>query len=214
MGIHEMKNYIQKYLKETAQICELICQKEIANVTDILLETKDNGGRLFILGLGGSAGNASHAVNDFRKIAQIETYAPTDNVSELTAWTNDNGFEFIFTKWLETSKLGKSDTILILSVGGGSDTTSQNLVLAMEYAKSVNAKVTAIVGRNGGKARLIADASVLIPTVHQERITPHAEGWQGIVWHLVVNAICELSADFSVKNNISRSEFSTNPEIQ
>jgi D-sedoheptulose 7-phosphate isomerase len=184
-----MREYIDKYLAETAEIVEKIDRKKIEDVIAILQEVKNKGGRIFILGIGGSAGNASHAVNDFRKIANIECYTPADNVSELTAWTNDNGFEFIFSNWLKTSKLNSKDAIMVFSVGGGSDKTSKNLVLAMEHAREVGAKIVSIVSRDGGSALKLSDACILIPVVSSERITPHAEGWQGVVWHLIVNAI-------------------------
>jgi D-sedoheptulose 7-phosphate isomerase len=141
------------------------------------------------LGVGGSAANASHAVNDFRKIAGIEAYAPTDNVAELTAWTNDESWECVFARWLEGSRLQARDVLLVLSVGGGSERASLNLVRAMEYAKNIGAEITAIVSRDGGKARELADAHLLIPVVSNERITPHAEGWQTVIWHLLVNCI-------------------------
>jgi len=186
---HIQENYINKYLSETSKISEVLDRVKIANMISILQETKNKNGRLFIMGIGGSAGNASHAVNDFRKIAGIECYSPIDNVSELTAWTNDNGFEFIFINWLKTSRLKKNDTIFILSVGGGSDTTSKNLVLAMKHAKEVEAKIISIVSRDGGYAIKWSDACILIPIITQDRITPHAEEWQSILLHLLANAI-------------------------
>ncbi len=184
-----MTGYIDTYLNEVVQIVQTIDRSKIAEVVDLLRELKANGGRLFILGVGGSAANASHAVNDFRKIGGIETYAPTDNVSELTAWTNDVGWEVVFSQWLQTSKLNDNDMLMIYSVGGGSSQTSQNLVQAMDYAKEVDTKVTAIVSRDGGHAAKVADAAILIPVVAEERITPHAESWQAVVWHLLVNAL-------------------------
>lgn len=183
------REYIDNYLSETQKIIDTIDRSNIEKAIEVLKKTKDNVGRLFILGVGGSAANASHAVNDFRKIAGIETYAPTDNVSELTAWTNDNGFEYIFVNWLKTSRLNSKDTIMVFSVGGGSDTTSRNLVMAMEFAKEVGASIVSIVSRDGGAALKMSDAGILIPVVADERITPHAEGWQGVVWHMMVNAI-------------------------
>jgi D-sedoheptulose 7-phosphate isomerase len=185
----DFKAYTEHYLEETKIIAEKISQDEIAKVAEILSFLKKNNGRLFILGVGGSAANASHAVNDFRKLAGIETYAPTDNVSELTARTNDEGWNTTFSKWLETSKLNKNDALLILSVGGGSETTSMNIKEAINLAVSKKAKIVAIVSRDGGYAKQKANACVLIPVVVNERITPHAEGWQGIIWHLIVNAI-------------------------
>ncbi len=184
-----MKERIDQYLEETSKIISLIDRQKIAQMIEILQSTKDQSGRLFILGIGGSAANASHAVNDFRKIAKMETYSPVDNVSELTAWTNDKGFEFIFIEWLKTSKLRKEDTLMIFSVGGGSETTSKNLVLAMQYAKEVGACIVSCVSRDGGIAGKLSDACVLIPVVNKDAITPHAEGWQMVVSHLVVNLI-------------------------
>ncbi len=181
--------YVDKYLAETRQIADTIDRTKIAGVIDALQKTKDRGGRLFILGIGGSAGNASHAVNDFRKIANIESYAPTDNVAELTAWTNDKGFEWIFIEWLKTSKLGPKDTVMVFSVGGGSDTTSKNLVLAMQHAKEVGATILSIVSRDGGMALKLSNVCILVPVITKENITPHAEGWQAVLWHLIVNAI-------------------------
>lgn len=184
-------DYTIQYLKETKEIADSIDKQEIVKVIEILAELRKSGGRLFILGVGGSAANASHAVNDFRKIAGIETYAPTDNVAELTARTNDEGWDTTFVKWLETSKLNKCDVLLIFSVGGGSSTTSLNIKKAIDYAKEQGAKITAIVSRNGGYTRQNADVCVLVPIVSDSRITPHAEGWQGVIWHLVVNALVD-----------------------
>lgn len=186
MGIED---YVSQYINETKMIAETVSKQEIEKGIRILKETKNNGGRLFILGVGGSAANASHAVNDFRKIGCIETYAPTDNVSELTARTNDEGWETTFTEWLKTSRIRENDVIMVLSVGGGSQTTSLNIVNALKLAKEEGAKIVSIVSRTGGYAREVSDACVLIPVVAEERITPHAEGWQGIIWHLMVNAV-------------------------
>jgi D-sedoheptulose 7-phosphate isomerase len=181
--------YIEQYLEETKEIAGLIDQHSIVKATETLSALKKSGGWLFILGVGGSAANASHAVNDFRKIAGIECYAPTDNVSELTARTNDEGWHTTFIKWLEISKINDQDMLLILSVGGGSAETSPNIKEAIDYALGRKAKITAIVSRDGGYARQKADACVLIPIVSDARITPHAEGWQGVIWHLIVNAL-------------------------
>ncbi len=186
------QDYAALFLQETRQIAEQIDQTAIAAAIDLLRDLKQREGRLFILGVGGSAANASHAVNDFRKIAQIETYAPTDNVAELTAWVNDVSWEAVFINWLKTSHLKANDAILVLSVGGGTANTSANLVQAMDHAKSVGAKVVAIVSRDGGYARQVADVTVLIPVVAPDRITPHAESWQAVVWHMIVNALVAL----------------------
>lgn len=186
-----MKNmdYVSLYLQETQKITETVSREEICKGIEILRETKGSGGRLFILGVGGSAANASHAVNDFRKIGGIETYAPTDNVSELTARTNDEGWETTFTEWLKVSKLNEKDTLMVFSVGGGSETTSLNIVNALKLGKERGSKVISIVSRSGGYAKEVSDACVLIPVVSKDRITPHAEGWQGVIWHLMVNAL-------------------------
>jgi D-sedoheptulose 7-phosphate isomerase len=185
-------DYTVQYLKETKEIADSVDKKEIVKMIEILADLKKSEGRLFILGVGGSAANASHAVNDFRKIAGIETYAPTDNVAELTARTNDEGWDTTFVKWLETSKLNKNDILLIFSVGGGSLTTSLNIKKAIDYAKRQSAKITAIVSRDGGYAKQNANACVLVPVVSESRITPHAEGWQGVIWHLLVNALVSV----------------------
>jgi len=176
-------------MKETMEITQTIDKNEIAKAIGIFSELQKNEGRLFILGVGGSAASASHAVNDFRKIGGIETYSPTDNVAELTARTNDDGWDTTFTKWLETSKLKETDALLVLSVGGGSDTTSLNIKAAIDMALRRKAKIVGIVSRDGGYTKKNADACVLVPVVAQERITPHAEGWHGVIWHLIVNAI-------------------------
>ena len=183
------KEYINEYLKESIKIADAISREEIEKGIHLLEEVRNQGGRLFVLGVGGSAANASHAVNDFRKIGCIESYAPTDNVAELTARTNDDGWETSFAAWLVTSKITAKDAVLILSVGGGSEETSQNIVAALRLAKESGAGIVSIVSRHGGYARRVSDACIMVPVVSEERITPHAEGWQGIVWHLMVNAI-------------------------
>ncbi len=184
-----LKEAIDRYLDETNQIVAKIDRGQIAKMTEIIQATKDKGGRLFFLGIGGSAGNCSHAVNDFRKIARIETYSPCDNLSEFSAWANDKGFEFTFSEWLTESKVRKDDTVMVFSVGGGSETTSKNLVLGMQKAKEAGAKVVSCVSRDGGMALKLSDACVLIPVVNKDAITPHAEGWQMVISHLVVNLI-------------------------
>lgn len=183
------RDYINQYLEETITIAKTVSQEEIEKGVQILREVKENEGRLFILGVGGSAANASHAVNDFRKIGGIETYAPTDNVSELTARTNDEGWETTFSMWLKTSRINSKDAVMVFSVGGGSETTSLNIVNALKLAKEKGAKVISIVSRTGGYSKQVSDSCVLIPVVDDLRITPHAEGWQGVVWHLMVNAL-------------------------
>lgn len=183
-------DYTVEYLNEMMLINTKLAFdfENINKIKDIILTIRKNKGRLFFLGVGGSAGNASHAVNDFRKIAGIETYAPTDNVSELTARVNDDGWENVFTKWLQVSDLNEKDAIFILSVGGGNveKKVSVNLVNAIDYAKSVKANVLGIVGRDGGYTAKLADACVVIPTVNEKTITPHTEAYQGVILHLLV----------------------------
>lgn len=181
--------YVDTYLGQTIEIAESISRPEIVKAIEILRRVKGARGRLFILGMGGSAASASHAVNDFRKIAGIETYAPTDNVAELTARANDDGWDFTLEPWLVTSKLCERDAVLVFSVGGGSATASHNIVLALKLAVERGAKILSIVSRDGGYAREMSDACVLVPVVDDQRITPHAEGWHGVVWHMIVNAI-------------------------
>ena len=184
-----MVNYIKNYLNEVKIICDTINIDSINNFVENIKSLKNRNGRLFILGVGGSAANASHAVNDFRKILNIETYAVTDNSSELTARINDDGWDTSYLNWLKVSKLSNNDAILIFSVGGGSDAVSLNLVRSMEYAKEINATILSVVSRNGGKAKELSNSCILIPVVDDSRITPHAEEWQGIILHLVVNAL-------------------------
>ncbi len=182
-------NFAQKHLNETAEILRIIDAAAIEKMADVLASVKADGGRIFFLGVGGSAGNCSHAVNDFRKIVGIESYAPTDNVSELTARTNDDGWATIFVEWLKTSKLAAKDVLFIFSVGGGNldKNISPNLVEALKFAKSVGAKVVGVVGRDGGYTAQVADACVIVPTVNVASITPHAEAFQAVVWHLLVS---------------------------
>jgi D-sedoheptulose 7-phosphate isomerase len=177
------------FLLEVEEVARRLDGAAIERMAALLSQVRERGGRLFILGVGGSAGNASHAVNDFRKLVGLESYAPTDNVSELTARTNDEGWPTVFEAWLRVSRLGNRDAILVFSVGGGSveRNVSPNLVAALDYAKSVGASVLGIVGRDGGYTARVADVCVIIPTVHPERITPHSEAFQAIVWHLLVS---------------------------
>lgn len=183
-----MENYFSTYFQESTQILKNIDTNELDKMVDIYKELKETNGRLLILGVGGSAANASHAVNDFRKICGIETYAPTDNVSELTARTNDEGWHTIFSEWLKVSHLKANDAILVLSVGGGNreKNISANIVEALLYAKEIGAKITGIVSRDGGYTKQVANACILISPI-EPRITPHAEGFQGIIWHSIVN---------------------------
>jgi D-sedoheptulose 7-phosphate isomerase len=182
-------NYAQQHLKEAAEIVQKMDVAAIETMADLLAGIKQKGGRLFFIGVGGSAGNCSHAVNDFRKIVGIESYAPTDNVSELTARTNDEGWASVFVEWLKVSRLTAKDGVVVFSVGGGNleKNISPNLVTALQYAKSVGAKIAGIVGRDGGYTAKVADACVIIPTVNPETVTPHSEAFQAVVWHLLVS---------------------------
>lgn len=181
--------YAEKHLKEASEIIQKIDIESIEKVADLLGKVKEDQGRIFFLGVGGSAGNCSHAVNDFRKIVEIESYAPTDNVSELTARTNDEGWPTIFEPWLKLSKLNSKDCIFIFSVGGGNleKNISPNLVNALKFAKNVGAKIVGVVGRDGGYTAKVANACVIIPTVNPETVTPHSEAFQAVIWHLLVS---------------------------
>lgn len=183
------KNYIESYLSEAKQIIDEVDTNQIQKSVDLLLKVKNQGGRLFILGVGGGAGNATHAVNDFRKIVNMESYTPTDNVSELTARVNDDGWETSFAKWLEVSRINSKDCILVFSVGGGNEekNISANIVHALKLAKKVGACVLGVVGRDGGYTAKVADACVIIPTVNSETVTPHTEAFQAVIWHLMVS---------------------------
>lgn len=182
-------NYSHQFLQEIIEIINKIDCNSIEDIAQLLSQLREDGGRLFILGVGGSAASASHAVNDFRKITGIETYAPTDNVAELTARTNDEGWNSVFHSWLEGSHLNKNDMILVLSVGGGNieKNISANLVYAIQFAKKIGAKVVGVVGRDGGYTAQVADACVVIPTVNKESITPHTEAFHSIISHLLVS---------------------------
>jgi D-sedoheptulose 7-phosphate isomerase len=181
--------FTEDFLKEVQVVTQELDAKAIDAVVEQLLAIRERGGRLFILGVGGSAGNASHAVNDFRKICGLECYAPTDNVSELTARTNDEGWATIFAEWLRGSHLSKKDGVLVLSVGGGNleKNVSPNLVRALQYAQEVGSTITGIVGRDGGYTAKVANAVVIVPTVNPDHITPHSEAFQAVVWHLFVS---------------------------
>src|SRR6266851_3527977 len=177
------------FLAEVQEVARRLDAAAIEKMVALLVQVRQRSGRLFVLGVGGSAANASHAVNDFRKLAGIETYAPTDNVSELTARVNDEGWPTVFAAWLKVSHLQARDAVMVFSVGGGSveQNVSPNIVAALDYAKSVGANILGIVGRDGGYTARVADVCVLIPTVHADRITPHAEAFQAVVWHLLVS---------------------------
>lgn len=182
-------NFINEYFAECRRIIDGLDTSAIETMVQLLRRTRENGGRLFILGVGGSAANASHAVNDFRKIVGIETYAPTDNVSELTARTNDEGWATIFVEWLKTSRLRPEDLVFVLSVGGGNleKNVSPNLVSALQYAKQVGTPIMGIVGRDGGYTAQVADACAIVPVVNPANITPHSEAFQAVIWHLLVS---------------------------
>jgi len=182
-------SYSKKHLDESIEITRAIDPEIVEKIIDLLYDVKSTGGRLFILGVGGSAANASHAVNDFRKLAGIETYAPTDNVAELTARTNDEGWQSVFSGWLKVSKLNSRDCLFILSVGGGNKdkNVSPNLIEAIDLAKRAGARVTGIVGRDGGYTAQHADVCLVVPTVNPDTVTPHSESFQTVVWHLMVS---------------------------
>lgn len=181
-----MFTFIDSYLNEVSEICSLLNRDEVKNVAEELIKVRDNSGRIFFIGVGGSAGNASHAVCDLRKLTGIECYAPSDNVSELTARTNDEGWDTIFSAWLEVSKLSSNDLLFVFSVGGGSRerNISPGLVNAIELAQKREARVVGIIGKEEGYTRRVANASILVPTVNKNHITPHSESFQTILWHM------------------------------
>lgn len=182
-------SFTETYLAETAQIVAGIDADEVERVVASLTEVRDNGGRLFVLGVGGSAGHAGHAVGDFRKLCGIEAYSPSDNIAELTARANDEGWETVFAGWLKVSRIASGDAVLVFSVGGGDleRNVSPNIVRALELAREVGATVLGVVGRDGGYTAKVADACVVIPPLIDERITPHTEGLCAVVWHLLVS---------------------------
>jgi D-sedoheptulose 7-phosphate isomerase len=184
-----LTDFAEQFLAEARQVIDRLDRTAIVGVVERIRAARAVGGRLFILGVGGSAANAAHAVNDFRKIVGIEAYAPTDNVSELTARTNDEGWETVFAQWLRGSRLTARDVLLVLSVGGGNVqmNVSTNLVAALQYARQVGAGILGIVGRDGGYTARVADVCVLVPTVNPQHVTPHAEAFQAVIWHLVVS---------------------------
>jgi len=181
--------YINKYFKEAKEVIDQVNRRQIDKMINILKEIRKNKGRIFFLGVGGGAANSSHAVNDFRKLCGFEAYAPTDNVSELSARVNDDGWETVFVNWLKQSKLNKNDCLFIFSVGGGSldKNISPNIVKALEYANNLDSKILGIVGRDGGYTAKVADACVIIPTINPDTITPHTESFQSVIWHLIVS---------------------------
>ena len=182
-------SYTEQHLREAAEILGRFDVDAIERTANLLAETRQRGGRLFLLGVGGSAANCSHAVNDFRKICGFEAYTPTDNVAELTARTNDEGWASVFVEWLKVSRLRKEDCVFVFSVGGGNveKNVSPNLVSALQHAKEVGATILGLVGRDGGYTAKVADACVIVPTVNPSNVTPHTEAFQAVVWHLLVS---------------------------
>jgi D-sedoheptulose 7-phosphate isomerase len=183
------QDYINQYFEEAKQVIDRIDRGAIAAMIGVLVKVREGGGRLFILGVGGGAGHAGHAVNDFRKLAGIEAYAPTDNVAELTARTNDEGWQTTFAAWLAGSRLNTKDAVLVFSVGGGDleKNISPNIVEALKFAKSAGTKILGVVGRDGGYTAKVADACVIVPPVNPETVTPHTEAFQAVIWHLIVS---------------------------
>jgi len=182
-------DFVETYFQQAAEICNKINKDDVNKLASELIALRNRNGRLFILGVGGSAGNASHAVNDFRKLCDIEAYAPTDNVSELTARTNDEGWETVFAAWLRTSRANKNDAVLVFSVGGGNEehNVSMNLVEALKEAKERRLSIYGIVGRDGGYTAQVADVAIMVPTIDSTLVTPHAEAFQAVVWHCLVS---------------------------
>jgi len=182
-------SYTQQHLAEAGRILSLIDAESVEKIVTVLASVRENGGRVFFLGVGGSAANCSHAVNDFRKIAGFEAYTPVDNVSELTARTNDEGWDGVFAEWLKGSRLRETDAVFVMSVGGGDLQAgiSGNVVRALEYAKQIGARVVGIVGRDGGYTARVADACAIVPTVNPQTVTPHTEAFQAVIWHLLVS---------------------------
>jgi D-sedoheptulose 7-phosphate isomerase len=184
-----MEQFLSRYFSESAEIARTLDQSRVEQMVEILFTAREKGGRLFILGVGGSAGNAGHAVNDFRKICGIETYAPTDNVSELTARTNDEGWDTSFSEWLRGSRVREDDVVLVFSVGGGNlgKNVSTNIVKAVVLAKKAGAKVIGVVGRDGGYTAQVGDAVAIVPTMSPDLVTPHSEAFKAVVWHGIVS---------------------------
>ena len=189
MGNKPNMSFIAEYISDSKKILDMLDRDQIQRIVALIAGVRTNGGRIFFLGVGGGAGHASHAVNDFRKICGIEAYSPTDNVSELTARVNDDGWETAYVNWLKGSKLNQNDMVFVFSVGGGhlEKNISANIVRSLEFAREVGAKICGVVGRDGGFTAKVADACVVIPPVNGETITPHTEGFQAVVWHLIVS---------------------------
>lgn len=197
MNFSEKSNFVKVFFGETKKICELIDLHNIEKIANELVQLRKRNGRLFICGVGGSAGNSSHAVNDFRKLCNIDAYAPTDNISELTARTNDEGWESIFSGWIKVSRANENDSILIFSVGGGNESKkiSMNLVNLIKESKKIGMKIFGIVGKNDGYTAKNADVVVIVPQINKDRITPHSESFQTIIWHcLVSHPILQVNA--------------------
>ena len=200
-------NYVRQHLDEVARIVTSIDAAAIERMVGLLVDLRNRGGRLFFLGVGGSAANCSHAVNDFRKIAGCEAYTPVDNVSELTARTNDEGWASVFSTWLKGSRLCANDMVFVLSVGGGSleHNISPNLVIALNDARQVGARIIGIVGRDGGYTARVADACVVVPTVNADNVTPHTEAFQAVIWHLLISHPALKMADTKWESTLVRS---------
>jgi D-sedoheptulose 7-phosphate isomerase len=199
-------SHTKEFIADATKILEQLNPEAVDKMVHLMAKVRERQGRIFFLGVGGSAANATHAVNDFRKIAQIECYSPTDNVSELTARTNDEGWETVFVQWLRVSKLNHRDMVFVLSVGGGDleKNISPNLVRALEYAKEVGAWICGIVGRTGGYTAKVADACVIVPTVNNATVTPHAEAFQGVIWHLMVSHPALKAAETKWESAVKR----------
>lgn len=189
MNSNSTPTFAEQYIRDAQEILSKIDTAAIEKMAVLLIELRERGGRLFLIGVGGGAGHAGHAVNDFRKLAKIESYSPSDNISELTARTNDEGWETTYAAWLEVSRLNKNDMLMVFSVGGGNleHNISPNIVRAVQYAKEVGAGVIGIVGRDGGYTASVADACVIVPTLDPDYVTPHTESFQALVWHLLVS---------------------------
>ncbi len=189
MNSTSSSTFAEQYIRDAQEILSKIDTAAIEKMAVLLSELRERGGRLFLIGVGGGAGHAGHAVNDFRKLAKIESYSPSDNISELTARTNDEGWETTYAAWLEVSRLNKNDMLMVFSVGGGNleHNISPNIVRAVQYAKEVGAGVIGIVGRDGGYTASVADACVIVPTLDPDYVTPHTESFQALVWHLLVS---------------------------
>ncbi|MDC0188245.1 SIS domain-containing protein [bacterium] len=181
-------SFISQYIDDATEILELIDQDKIESMIQILLQIREKQGRLFLLGVGGSAGNCIHAANDFRKLSGIETYSPAENIAEITARTNDEGWHTVFAEWLKCSHINEKDAVMVFSVGGGNKekNVSANIVYALELAKSKNASILGVVGRDGGYTAKVADACIIIPPINPETVTAHSEGFQGVIWHMIV----------------------------